>query len=100
MCCGCKVLVARSSLLREDWGQYGERDLRLRGYLFHFLHAAVYGPRIGRGRHFHAFFGHDIDEATDKSHTQHLIQYISYWWKGKVERRFWNIVPIDVQDAD
>ena len=56
---GCKVLVARSSLLREDWGQSlgrggGERDLRLRGYLFHFLHAAVYDPRIGRGRHFHA----------------------------------------------
>ena len=22
-----------------------------------------------------------------------------YWWKGKVERRFWNIVPIDAQDA-
>jgi hypothetical protein len=45
------------------------------------------------------FFGHDIREATDKSHTQHLIQYISYWSKGKVERRVWNIVAIDAQDA-
>ena len=45
------------------------------------------------------FLGHAIDETTDKSHTQHLIQYISYWWKGKLESRFWNIVPIDAQDA-
>jgi hypothetical protein len=32
------------------------------------------------------FFCHAIGEATDKSHTQHLIYYNSYWWKGKVER--------------
>jgi hypothetical protein len=46
------------------------------------------------------FSAHAIDEATDKSHTQHLIQYISYWWKGEVRRRFWNIVPIEGQDAE
>ncbi len=39
------------------------------------------------------FFCHSIDETTDKSHNQHLIQYISYWWKDKVEILFWNIVP-------
>ncbi len=46
-----------------------------------------------------SFLGHDIDEVTDKSRTHYLIQYITYWWKGKDERPFWNIVIIDTQDA-
>ena len=74
---------------------------------FHFCDAAARG--LGKEKNvislffghdiISLFFGHDIDEATDKSHTQHLIQNISYWWKGNFERRIWNIVPIDAQDA-
>ena len=45
------------------------------------------------------FFGHAVDEATAKTKKQHLIQYISYWRRGRVLRKFWGIVPITAQDA-
>jgi hypothetical protein len=45
------------------------------------------------------FFGHALDEATAKTKNQHVIQYISYWRRGRVVRKFWGIVPITAQDA-
>jgi hypothetical protein len=45
------------------------------------------------------FFGHALDEATAKTKNQHVIQYISYWRRGRVLRKFWGIVPITAQDA-
>ena len=45
------------------------------------------------------FFGHALDEATAKTKKQHVIQYISYWRRGRVLRKFWGIVPITAQDA-
>jgi hypothetical protein len=30
------------------------------------------------------FFGHALDEATAKTKNQHVIQYISYWRRGRV----------------
>ena len=45
------------------------------------------------------FFGHTLDEATAKTKKQHVIQYISYWRRGRVLRKFWGIVPITAQDA-
>ena len=35
------------------------------------------------------FFGHALDEATAKTKNQHVIQYISYWRRGRVLRKFW-----------
>jgi hypothetical protein len=45
------------------------------------------------------FFGHALDEATAKTKNQHVIQYISYWSRGRVILKFWGIVPITAQDA-
>ena len=45
------------------------------------------------------FFGQALDEATAKTKSQHVIQYISYWRRGRVIRRFWGFVPITAQDT-
>jgi hypothetical protein len=45
------------------------------------------------------FFGHALDGATAKTKKQHVIQYISYWSRGRVLRKFWGIVPITVKLA-
>jgi hypothetical protein len=34
------------------------------------------------------FFGHALDDATPKTKKQHVIQYISYWTRWRVLRKF------------
>jgi hypothetical protein len=68
--------ASKMTFVCQDEGCIRKRDLEATFFI-----SATLRPADWERKKFSCarFFCHDTGEATDKSHTQHLIQYISYW---------------------
>jgi hypothetical protein len=85
-----KKLVDAAALAAERLVDNLEQSYRTRTFAREILFVMSEEVRSGIREDFmkSRFFGHALDEATAKTKNQHVIQYISYWRRGRVLRMF------------
>ena len=85
-----KKLVDAAALAAERLVDNLEQSYRTRTFAREILFVMSEEVRSGIREDFmkSRFFGHALDEATAKTKNQHVIQYISYWRRGRVLRKF------------